>query len=178
MIVYHVAITAADDYLARREKHRHAHIERITGLRAAGIVIAGGPAPDGTTADLFYRLQQPSQLAQVVEEDPYWLGGVWTRYTPRTFQGFVEPWEAPPVVLDGSRRATIVEAATLDSDMAQFAMIEMCGAGRIQFGGFLEGGSTLALAKTDDAAQARDWFGESGFWKSDALTARPFLYVL
>jgi uncharacterized protein YciI len=178
VIVCHVAIDTSDDYLTRREAHRHAHIQRLTGLRAAGIVIAGGPAPDGKRAELFYRLQQASQLNNVVEEDPYWLAKAWTRYTPRTFKGFVEPWEAPPIVLDGSRRATIVEGPTTDEDMAQFAMIEMRGAGRIQFGGFLEGGATLALARTGDADEAVGWFRESGFWKDEALTARPFLYVL
>lgn len=178
MIVYHVAIETSDDYLTRREAHRHAHVQRLTGLRAAGIVIAGGPAVDGKSAELFYRLQQPSQLRQVIEEDPYWLAKAWTRYTPRTFKGFVEPWEAPAIVLDGSRRATIVEGPTVDEDMAQFAMIEMRGAGRIQFGGFLESGATIALAKTGDADEALAWFRESGFWDAAALAARPFLYVL
>lgn len=178
MIVYHVLVQAADDYLTRREKYRHAHIQRIGGLREMGVVIAGGPAADGKTAELFYRLQQPSQLKLIVEEDPYWLGGVWTGYTARTFGNFVEPWEAPPVVLDGSRKTTIVEVPTLDPDMAQFALIEMRGAGRIQLGGFLEDGATLALVKTADGAQAREWFAESGFWKMDALAARSFVYVL
>jgi len=69
VIVYHVAIDTSDDYLTRREAHRHAHIQRLTGLRAAGIVIACGPTPDGTRAELFYRLQQPSQLVNVIEEE-------------------------------------------------------------------------------------------------------------
>src|SRR2546426_804478 len=80
MIVFHVAITAAEDYLTRREGYRRGHIERLQGLRAASILIGGGPAPDGKTADIFYRLQQPTQLKNAIEEDPYWTGGVWTRY--------------------------------------------------------------------------------------------------
>ncbi len=90
----------------------------------------------------------------------------------------MEPWETPPIALDGSRRATIVEGLTVDTDMAQFALIEMRGAGRIVLGGFFEDGTTFALAKTPDADQALAWFRESGFWKSDTLTARPFLHVL
>lgn len=178
MIVFHIAVTAADDYLTRREGHRRAHIERLQGLRAAGILIGGGPTPDGTTADLFYRLQQPAQIKHAMEEDPYWLGGVWTRYEPRSFSQFVEPWEMVPVVLDGSRRATLVEGPTAQHDMAQFALIEMRGAGRIAFGGFFEDGGTLAVARTADADEARGWFRETGFWKPDALTARPWLHVL
>jgi hypothetical protein len=178
VIVFHVAITAADDYLTRREAHRRAHLERLQGLRAAGILIGGGPAPDGRTADIFYRLQQPAQLEHAIEEDPYWAGGVWTRYEPRSFTQFVEPWEMVPVVIDGSRKVTIVEGPTTDHDMAQFALIEMRGAGRVHLGGFFEGGQTLALAKIADPQEAIRWFAETGFWKPGALTARPLLHVL
>src|SRR5207245_118651 len=78
VIVFHIALTAADDYLTRREAHRRDHIERLQGLRANGILIGGGPSADLRTADLFYRLQQPAQLKFAIEEDPYWTGGVWT----------------------------------------------------------------------------------------------------
>jgi uncharacterized protein len=178
VIVYHIAVRTADDYPARRAPHRRAHIERLQGLRAAGILIGGGPAPNGARVDLFYRLQQPWQVKNAMEEDPYWTGGAWTGYTPRSFAQFVEPWELPPVVLDGSRQVTIVEGPTGDLSMAQFALIEMRGAGRIAFGGFFEDGGSLALARTADAEQARAWFVESGFWRTDALTTRPFVYVL
>lgn len=178
MIVFHIAVTAAADYLTRREAHRRAHIERLQGLRAAGILIGGGPAPDGKTADLFYRLQQPGQLKHAIEEDPYWEGGVWTRYEPRSFAQFVEPWEQVPVVLDGSRTVTIVEGPVAQHDMAQFALIELRGAGRVAFGGFFEGGETLALVKTAESHAALGWFRDTGFWKPDALTARALLHVL
>jgi uncharacterized protein YciI len=178
VIVLHVAVTTADDYLTRREPHRRAHIERLTALRRAGIVVAGGPAPDGQRADLFYRLHEPSQLESVIAEDPYWIAGAWTGYRPRSFTEFVEPWETAPVVLDGSRRITIVEGPALDREMAQFAMIEMRGAGRVVLGGFFEDGSTLALAKAEESAEALGWFLDTGFWRSDGLTARPFLHVL
>jgi len=178
MIVFHVALTAAEDYLTRREAFRRSHIERAQGLRAGSILIGGGPAPDGKTADIFYRLQQPAQLKHAIEEDPYWTGGVWTRYEPRSFAQFVEPWEMVPVVLDGSRKVTLVEGFVVDHDMAQFALIEMRGTGRVAFGGFFEGGQTLALAKTPDPAEALGWFAESGFWKPGTLAARPLLHVL
>jgi len=131
VIVFHVAIDTAADYVAKREPHRRAHIERLTGLRQLGAVIGGGPAPDGSSVDLVYRLQQPSQITPAIEEDPYWLGGAWTGHRERSFTEFVEPWQLPPIVLDGSRRATIVEGRMTDPDMAQFVMIEMRGAGRL-----------------------------------------------
>lgn len=178
MIVYHIAVTPVADYAAKREPHRRAHIERLQGLRAAGILLGGGPAPDGTRVDLVYRLQQPWQVKPAMEEDPYWTGGAWTHYEPRSFAQFVEPWEMVPVVLDGSRQVTIVEGPVAEHDMAQFALIEMRGAGRLHLGGFFEGGQTWALVKTTDADRARGWFVDTGFWPADSVTTRPFLHVL
>jgi uncharacterized protein len=178
VIVFHIAVTAAPDYRTRREVYRRAHIERLQGLRANGILIGGGPSTDGTTADIFYRLQQPAQLKHAIEEDPYWTGGVWTHYEPRSFSQFVEPWEMVPVVLDGSRRVILVEGPTAEHDMAQFALIEMRGAGRVAFGGFFEGGGTLAVVKTPDADEALRWFAETSFWAPGALATRPWLHVL
>ena len=123
-------------------------------------------------------LQRPDQIKNALEEDPYWLGGAWTRYEPRSFAQFVEPWEMVPVVLDGSRRVTIVEGPVEQHDMAQFALIELRGAGRLHLGGFFEDGQLWALTKTADAEQARSWFADTGFWKTDALTTRPLLHVL
>ena len=178
MIVYQMGITTVEDYAAKRELHRRSHIERLQGLRAAGICLGGGPSVDGRTADIIYRLQQPGQIKHAMEEDPYWVGGVWTRYESRSFTQFVEPWEMIPVVLDGTRRTTIVEGPVADHDMAQFALIEMRGAGRLHLGGFFEGGQTWALLKTADEAEARAWFLDTGFWKAETLTTRPLLHVL
>jgi uncharacterized protein YciI len=178
VIVYHVAVRTSPDYLTRRESHRRVHLERLQGLRAMGILIAGGPSPDGARVDLVYRLQQPAQLKHAIEEDPYWTAGAWTGYEPRSFAQFVEPWEMPSVVTDGSRVTTIVEGPTTEHDMAQFALIEMRGAGRIHFGGFFDDGGTLALAKTPDVETALGWFRETGFWSAEQLTARPYLHVL
>ena len=178
MIVFHIGVTAADDYLARREAHRREHLSRVQGLRAASILIGGGPAPDGKTADMFYRLQQPWQVKPAMEEDPYWTGGLWTAYTPRSFSHFVDPWEQVPVVIDGSRVVTIVEGPVLDLDMAQIALVEMRGAGKLAFGGLLDDAQTLVVLKTTDADEAKGWLGEHGFWDPAGLTARPFLHVL
>jgi uncharacterized protein YciI len=178
VIVFHIAVTAADDYRTKRDAHRREHIARLQGLRAASILIGGGPAPDGTHADMFYRLQQPWQVKPAMEEDPYWTGGVWTKYEPRSFSHFVDPWELVPVVLDGSRTATIVEGPVADVDMAQISLIEMRGAGKLVFGGLLEGGGTLVVMKTADPDEATSALAEHGFWDTAKLTARPFLWVL
>lgn len=178
MIVYQVTMTCADDYVARREPHRRAHIERLQGLRAMGAVIGGGPAPDGKTAEVVYRLQRPDQLRPIVEEDPYWQAQAWTAYTPRSFSHFVEPWELPPIVLDGSRPATIVEGIATDPAMAELALVELRGAGRLAFGGFLEDGRTWALCRTADGEAAAGWLRDTSFWDGGTLVTRPLLYVL
>lgn len=179
MTIIHVSIACTEDYASRREPVRGLHIDRLRHLRAAGVLVAGGPTLDGRGADLFYRVPHLEALTSVVEEDPYHRVGAWTGYVPREFETFVDPWDAePPVVLDGSRRALIIEGATADRDMAQLALVELRGAGRMVFGGFLAGGQTLAVAQTADPDEALGWLAESGSWKPDDLTARPWLYVI
>jgi uncharacterized protein YciI len=178
VIVYHVAIRTADDYLAKRELHRRAHLERLLGLRARGLVIAGGPSPDGRSADVFYRVPQADDLRRLVEEDPYFTGGAWSGYSPRSFAQFLEPWELPPLVTDGSRRVTLVEGVAHDVEMASFALIEARGGGRMAFGGFFPAGETLAVMRADDQAKAVEELAATGFWDPASLRARPLLYAL
>jgi hypothetical protein len=178
VIVYHVAVQTADDYPARRAPYRAAHLDRVVALRERGLCVGAGPAPDGKSADLFYRVQQPEDIKRIVEEDPYFTGGAWTGYALRSFAQFLEPWERPPLVTDGSRRAMVVEAETADVEMASFALIEARGAGRMAFGGFFPGGQTLALMPVDDADAAVGVLAETGLWRAGTLRARPLLRVL
>ncbi|MGD0265732.1 MAG: YciI family protein [Candidatus Methylomirabilota bacterium] len=178
MSVYHAAIATSEDYIERRAKHRQAHLDRILGLRTQGLVVAGGPAPDGRTAELFYRAEQRSDVARLIEEDPYYLAGAWTTYTLRAFTEFIQPLELPPMVTDGSRRVTLVEGTAPQADNAKLALIGLRGVGRLGFGGFFEAGATLALLTTANAAEAIGWLAETRFWEEGGLTARPFLYVL
>jgi hypothetical protein len=62
--------------------------------------------------------------------------------------------------------------------MAQLALVELRGASRVVFGGFLPDGSTIAVARTVDADEARGWLSDTGSWKPDDLTTRPWLYVI
>ena len=178
MIVYRAAITTAANYTEHRAPYRQAHLERIIGLRAQGLVVGGGPSQDGKSVDLFYRVAQPSEIARLIEEDPYWTGKAWVGYQLRSFSQFVEPWELPLPVIDGSRLATFVEGKTEDPDMATFSLIELRGAGRLPFGGLLEDGITLALMKTADPKGAIGWLADTGFWNTASLSARPLLWVL
>jgi hypothetical protein len=176
MPVYHAAIGTSEDYIERRAKHRQAHLERILGLRTQGLVVAGGLAPNGRTAELFYRAEQRSNVARLIEEDSYYLAGSWTTYTLRAFTEFIEPLELTPLVTDGSRCATLVEGTAPQADNPQLALIGLRGNGRLGFGGFFEAGATLALLTTANAAEAIGWLAETRFWEEGSLTARPFLY--
>ena len=178
MLFSHVAITPAPDYVTRRAPLRAAHLARLMDLRARGFVVAGGPAPDGRTADIFYRVPEAPDLARVVEEDPYFKGGAWTAYTSTLFEHFLEPWRPPPLVTDGSRAATIVEGNAAEADMADFALVEARGAGRLLFGGFFRGGRTLAVMAATDPVEAVAALAGTGFWERESLGARPWLYVL
>jgi uncharacterized protein YciI len=178
VIVFHVAVATVDDYVTRREPYRKAHLERLVALRDRGMCIAGGPAPDGRSVDLFYRVDQPDHVARLVEEDPYFTGGVWRGYERRSFAQFVEPWEPAPVVTDGSRRATLVEGTVDDVEMASFALIEARGAGRMVLGGFFPGGESLVLMRDPEGAEAVASLEASGFWRAGSLRARPFVHVL
>ncbi len=152
MIVYHAGVTTAADYITRREPHRKAHLERLTALRARGLCIGGGPAPDGLSADIFYRVEQPGDVTRLIEEDPYFTGGAWM--------------------------VTLVEGEAADPEMASFALIEARGAGRMTFGGFFPDGQTLALMRASDPDEAVASLGETGLWKPETLRGRPLLHVL
>jgi len=59
VIVYHIAVTPVADYVARREPHRRAHIERLQGLRAAGILLGG--ADGWVSPELLRVVASPSR---------------------------------------------------------------------------------------------------------------------
>ena len=178
VIIAHVAVTTADDYLTRRAPYREAHLGRLVDLRSRGLVVGGGPAPDGRSADVVYRAPDEAAVRRLVDEDPYVTGGAWIGYTVTPFTEFLEPWRLPPLVTDGSRRVTIVEGLVTDPDMAPLALVEARGAGRLLFGGFLAGGRALAVMADPEPEEPLRWFAETGFFAPDSLTARPLLYVL
>jgi uncharacterized protein len=178
MIFTHVAITAADDALTARAPYRQAHLARISELRARGLVVGAGPSPDARSADLFFRTPAADVVERLVEEDPYYTGGVWKRYVTAAFSQFLEPWTLPPIVIDGSRRVTIVEGRAPDLDMATLALIEARGQRRLVFGGFLGDGGTLVVMNSAEPDEPLRWLAETGFWERESLRARPWLHVL
>lgn len=178
MIFAHVALITADDALTRQAPYREAHLARLSEFRARGLVIGAGLSPDARSADLFFRAPAPDVIRRLIEEDPYHTGGVWKSYAAASFSQFLPPWNLPPVVIDGSRRVTIVEGCAPDVDMAALALIEARGQGRMAFGGLFPDGGTLAVMNAAEPGEPLRWFAETGFWERESLRARPFLYVL
>ena len=178
MIVYHVAITTAEDYPTRREASRRATFEYLMGLRGHGVIIAAGPAPDGRSCDLFCRVQQPEHIGALIERSPAFADRLWTGYAPRSFAQFLEPWALPAPCPDETRLATLVEGATPDAEMASFVFIEERGAGRLLFGGFFPDGSSLAFMTVADPAASIAPLAASGLFTAGSLRARPLLHVI
>jgi len=154
------------------------HIERLQDLRARGNLIGGGPAPDGRTADVTYRAEDAGHVERLITEDPYWRGGVWKGHEVRPFSRFVDRLALPPVVLDGSRRLTVVEGGAGDPGRAEAALVTLRDGGRVEFGGVVDDGRTYALVRSAAEDEARRWLAESGAFDAAHLTSRPLLYVL
>ncbi len=174
--VFHVAVTCCEDYLTRRRAGRDAHHAQLDAWRTGGQLVGGGPAPDGRTADLFWRAGDAAEVARLMAADRFVIDGLWVSYVPRPFTDFVEPLELPPI--DGSRQATLVEGRAADRAKARKALVDMRDAAKIAFGGLFEAGETLALALTGDAERARRWFTATTLWRPSRLSTRPLYYVL
>jgi len=178
VIVFHVLVTTADGYLTRRLPYRQANLEYLMQLRARGLVIAGGPAPDGRSCDLFLRVTEASQVAPLVEGSPFFVNGLWTGYTSRTFAQFLEPWTSAPPRPDETRLATVVEGEAADAELASFALVEERGAGRLLLGGFFSPVQGLALMTIGEPADAVAALTATGQFAPDTLRGRPLVHVI
>jgi uncharacterized protein YciI len=178
VIVFHVAVTTADGYLERRLPYRQANLQYLLGLRERGLMIAGGPAPDGASCDLFCRAQQPGDVRTLIESSPFFTSGLWTAYAPRSFAQFLEPWQTSPPRPDETRVAAVVEGVAPDPEMASFALIESRGAGRLLLGGFFPGGECVAIMPSTEPAAAVAALESTGLFTAGTLRGRPLVHVL
>jgi uncharacterized protein YciI len=178
VIVFHVLVTTAEGYQTRRLPYRQANLDYLMQLRARGLVVAGGPAPDGRSCDLVLRVGEPGQVAALVEGSPFFTTGLWTGYAPRSFGQFLEPWEAAPPRPDETRLATVVEGEAADAELASFALIEERGAGRLLLGGFFSGISALALMMISEPADAVAALEATGQFAPGSLRGRPLIHVI
>ena len=176
MTIYHVRYTCAPDYLARRLPFRPAHLRQLASLREEGLVVAGGPEPDGTAAHIFYRVAESGELTRLLEENEFNRAGLFSASHPRAFAEFLEPLDLPP--LDAGLASTIVQGAVADRSAARSGLAALQRQKRAAFGGFFEGAEGLAVLRTPDAGEAIAWLIEAGGWDPLNLVARAWSQTL
>src|SRR5947207_14539628 len=95
--------------MARRLPFRPRHLTQLATLRGEGRVVAGGPEPDGTAANIFYRVAERDELARLLEENEFNRAGLFTSQERRAFGEFLEPLTLRS--LDPGLRMCIVNGA-------------------------------------------------------------------
>ena len=176
MTIYHVHYTCAPDYLARRLPFRPAHLRQLASLREQGLVVAGGPEPDGTAAHIFYRVPDRVGLDRLIEQNEFNRAGLFVANHPRAFVEFVEPVDPPP--LDAGLTAMIVEGRADDPIRACSGLMALQQDKRLAFGGLLDGGAGLAVLRSANADEAIGWLAGAGGWDRARLSARAWSQTL
>ncbi len=69
-----------ENVLEKRAPYRQAHLDRLAQLKEAGSVITIGPTQDLTQVFGVYEAADEASVRKLVEEDPYWVNGIWTEY--------------------------------------------------------------------------------------------------
>ena len=174
-MIYHVRFVCAADYNARRLPFRPAHLAQLVALRDEGRVIAGGPAPDGSAAHIFYRVRDAAELARTIDDNVFQRAGLFASHHPRAFADFLAPIDAPPV--DAALAVTIIEGAPTDVGKALAGLDAMQRDGRAAFGGFFDDGTGLAAVRTANADDALDWLHDAG-WDRNSMRARAWSQTL
>lgn len=162
----------APDYNERRLPFRPAHLKQLVGLRDDGRVIAGGPEPDGRAAHIFYRVADLAALERLLAGNEFYRAGLFTAHEARAFVDLLEPRELLP--FDAGLRVTLVEGRATDPARARAGLATLLDAGRIGFGGLLEGGAGLAVVRSPDAETACAWLADGGGWDRASLTPLPW----
>src|SRR5215510_12769993 len=139
MAIYHVHFVCAPDYMARRLPFRPAHLKQLATLRDEGRVVAGGPEPDGTAANIFYRVAGLAELLPLLEANEFNRAGLFTAQYPRAFADFLDPLDRP--LLDAGFHAILVGATPSDRARARAGLAALQREGRAAFGGFFEDGA-------------------------------------
>ena len=175
-LVYHVHFTCAPDYMARRLPFRPRHLTQLATLRAEGRVVAGGPEPDGTAANIFYRVADRDELARLLEENEFNRAGLFTSQEPRAFAEFLEPLTLPS--LDAGLRVSIVEGAVRDRAAARTGLVELRRQAHAAFGGFFENGAALVVVRSPEPDEAVRLVAAAGGWDPTRLRGRSWSQTL
>jgi uncharacterized protein YciI len=71
---------------AKIEAVRPLHRAYAEGLRNQGKIVVAGPFQDGAGALIVYEAETQEDAEALATNDPFFTGGVWTRYE-------IHPWE-------------------------------------------------------------------------------------
>ena len=175
-MIYHVRFRCADDYMARRLPYRPAHLRQLDKLRGESKVVAGGPEPDGTYANIFYRVPDRVALDVLLADNEFNKAGLFVDSTPRIFDEFFEPLDVPP--LDAGLQAVIVDGQVSDRARAGSGLRELQKSGRAAFGGFFGDGKGLVVVRVADADIAVRTIADAGGWVETTLRGRPWSQTL
>ncbi|MCH6567967.1 MAG: hypothetical protein IH801_06335 [Nitrospinae bacterium] len=77
---YVVIGTYTEDAVTKREPYRAEHLARLQALKDEGKVVTIGPTKDVTKLFAILEVEGEDEARRLIEEDPYWTGGIWTGY--------------------------------------------------------------------------------------------------
>ncbi len=69
-----------ENALEKRTPYREAHLAGLSQQKEAGILVTLGPTRDNSLVFGIYEAESAAQVKELVEGDPYWKNGIWTKY--------------------------------------------------------------------------------------------------
>jgi len=69
-----------EDVLNKRTPYRELHLAGLAKQKEEGILITIGPTKDITKVFGIYEAPDEETVRNLIENDPYWTGGIWTEY--------------------------------------------------------------------------------------------------
>lgn len=78
--------------LEKMPEVRPRHREFLAKLVATGDVAIAGPLGDGTGGITLYRADDEAALAEIIDQDPYYLEGVAAKRTVREYKPVLGAW--------------------------------------------------------------------------------------
>ena len=69
-----------ENALEKRTPYRADHLAGLTEQKDKGLLTALGPTTDNSKVFGTYEADDEATVRQLVENDPYWLNGIWTEY--------------------------------------------------------------------------------------------------
>ncbi|NEP62089.1 MAG: hypothetical protein F6K31_34955 [Symploca sp. SIO2G7] len=69
-----------ENALETRMPYRTEHLSGLQEQKDKGVLLSLGPTADNSKVFGTYEAQDAAMVRQLVENDPYWLNGIWTEY--------------------------------------------------------------------------------------------------